>query len=272
MNDTHTAGKKIVGQFGFDLENAYQFYWDGNTNRMNFGELSTPGVRFMFRNTLSGGAIGSATQFAFEDASPQIGLIGNSASTSIFGLQCGVPSNSSLAAWQYTASDNTWRIRINSTDSYRFATTVFRPVSDNTVTLGGSSFRWSTVYAGTGTINTSDAREKQQIRTLTEQEKAVAVRLKSLIRAFKFNDAVESKGGGARIHIGVIAQDVRAAFNAEGLAAEDYAILCYDEWPEQPEERDEEGNVFQDYKPAGNRYGIRYDELYSFIFGALANA
>jgi hypothetical protein len=34
---------------------------------------------------------------------------------------------------------------------------------DNTYTWGGASNRWSTIYAATGTINTSDAREKNSI-------------------------------------------------------------------------------------------------------------
>ena len=145
----------------------------------------------------------------------------------------------------------------------------FTPGSDNTLRLGAPSARWTIVYAATGTINTSDAREKQQVRELSDAERAVAVRIKSLIRAFKFNDAVEKKGDGARIHFGVIAQDVKAAFEAEGLVAEDYAVLCYDEWPETPEERDDDGNLTQEYRPAGNRYGVRYEELLAFILGAM---
>jgi hypothetical protein len=144
-----------------------------------------------------------------------------------------------------------------------------RPAADNARACGNASLRWSVVYAGTGTINTSDEREKQQIRDLSAAERAVAVRLKSLIRAFKFNDAVAAKGESARTHLGVIAQDVKAAFEAEGLVAEDYAILCYDEWGEQPETVDEDGNVTQEYRPAGNRYGVRYEELLAFIIAAL---
>lgn len=143
------------------------------------------------------------------------------------------------------------------------------PGADNARILGHPAFRWSTVYAATGTINTSDEREKQQIRSLTDDERAVAVRVKSLIRAFKFNDSVKNKGDAARIHFGVIAQDVKAAFEAEGLAAQDYAILCYDEWIEQVEVRDDDGSVMQEYRPAGNRYGVRYEELLAFIIAAL---
>ena len=159
----------------------------------------------------------------------------------------------------------------------------YYPQADNAQKLGQASNRWSTVYAGTGSINTSDAREKQQIREISECERAVAIRLKSLFRAFKFNDAVEAKGEKARIHFGAIAQDVKAAFEAEGLVAEDYAILCYDEWAEHQEvvetwddEYDEDGNlrrpagsrILETYRPAGNRYGVRYEELFAFILGA----
>lgn len=38
---------------------------------------------------------------------------------------------------------------------------------------------------------------------------------------------------------------------------------------EQPEIKDEEGNLIQEYRPAGNRYGIRYDELTMFILAAI---
>jgi Chaperone of endosialidase/Catalytic domain of bacteriophage endosialidase len=158
------------------------------------------------------------------------------------------------------------------------------PTADNVKNLGGASNRWNTVYAGTGTINTSDARSKQQIRSLSTAEKAVAVRLKALVKAFKFNEAVAEKGAAARIHVGWIAQEVKAAFEAEGLVATAYGVLCYDEWPDQyvpihepRTETDEHGNEFTTMvqvgtrlaTPAGNRYGVRHDELVAFIIGAM---
>lgn len=125
------------------------------------------------------------------------------------------------------------------------------PGVDNTQAFGNASRRWSTVYAGTGSINTSDAREKQQVRELSEVERAVALRLKSLIRAFKFNDAVNIKGSSARIHFGVIAQDVKQAFEVEGLDPTAYGLLCYDTTDD------------------GGKYGVRYDELLAFVVAAL---
>jgi hypothetical protein len=43
-------------------------------------------------------------------------------------------------------------------------------------------------------------------------------------------------------------------------------LFCYDEWDEY-EETDADGNV--NTFPAGNRYGIRYDELLAFIISTL---
>ena len=144
-----------------------------------------------------------------------------------------------------------------------------RPNTDNTITLGTPSNRWSVVYAGTPTINTSDEREKQDISTLNDAEKRVAVRVKSLIRKFRFKDAVAAKANNARIHVGVIAQEIIEAFAAEGLDANCYGLICYDEWDAQKEQLDDEGNVVVEARESGNRYGIRYDELLAFIIAAI---
>lgn len=132
----------------------------------------------------------------------------------------------------------------------------FRPFVDNTYNLGTSSQRWNTVYATVGTINTSDATEKQQVRSLTDAEHRVAQRIKALIRAFKWNSAVALKGDGARTHVGVMAQDVRAAFAAEGLDASKYGMFCSDEVELA------DGTVT-------SRLGLRYDQLLTFALAAL---
>jgi len=135
--------------------------------------------------------------------------------------------------------------------------------TDNASSLGRSGERWSVVYAATGTINTSDGREKQDIEDLSDAELRVATALKGLIKKFRFKDAVQLKDDNARIHIGVITQEVIAAFQAEGLDPMRYGIVCYDQWDA---EFDDDGN---EIKPAGNRYGIRYEELLAFIIAAL---
>jgi hypothetical protein len=118
--------------------------------------------------------------------------------------------------------------------------TFFRPSTDNVTALGGPSNRWTVVYAATGTINTSDERDKQQIEPIDDAVLRAWAKVKFC--QFKFNDAVEKKDGGARWHFGLIAQQVKDAFESEGLDAFAYGLLCHDEWED------------------GDRYGIRYEE------------
>lgn len=101
-----------------------------------------------------------------------------------------------------------------------------RPVSDNAVTLGSGSFRWSVVYAGTGTINTSGRDSKTEIGEISDAERRAAARIQP--RRFKFIDAVDAKGADARWHFGYIAEDVRDALAAEGLDPWAYGFLCSD--------------------------------------------
>jgi hypothetical protein len=147
------------------------------------------------------------------------------------------------------------------------------PSTDNAISLGLGSFRWSVVYAATGTINTSDVNSKQQIRNLDTAEKAVATRIKGLIKAFKFNDAVTKKGDDARIHVGVIAQEVQASFVAEGLDPTRYALFCSDTWYEVDGKTSETANEpFTADTPNSvsvTKLGIRYDELLAFVISTL---
>ncbi len=127
-------------------------------------------------------------------------------------------------------------------------------VSDNLVDLGTSSARFDDIYATNGTIQTSDYNEKQDIEELTEAETRVAVACKGLLRKFRWKSAVAEKGDDARTHFGIIAQDLQAAFAAEGLDAGDYAMFISNTW------EDEDG-VEQ------TRLGVRYSELLAFIIG-----
>lgn len=142
------------------------------------------------------------------------------------------------------------------------------PGTDNTITLGSAPFRWEQLFAGTATISTSDERLKEQIRGLSTAERAVASRLKSLLVMYKFRDSVARKGNAARIHAGIIAQRVIDAFASEGLDANDYGILCFDSWDAVATETDTDGNIINPGVPAGDRYGLRYEELLMFIMAA----
>lgn len=148
-------------------------------------------------------------------------------------------------------------------------TAALRPSADNVTTCGASAQRWSVVYAATGTIATSDARSKEQVRGINAAESAVAMQLKGMISAFKFTDAVAAKGSGARIHFGVIAQDVRDAFIAGGLNPDAYALFCHDSWDAREAVVADDGTIVSPAQEAGDRYGIRYEELLAFIIAAM---
>jgi hypothetical protein len=170
-------------------------------------------------------------------------------------------------------------------------------IRDNQYDMGHGGFRWNDIYATNGSINTSDFNEKQDIASLTATEMLVGKRISALFKTFRWKDAVVEKGDNARTHTGVIAQDVQAAFTAEGLDVGDYALFTSFTWWEQEVEvpaveavaevTDEDGNVtteaieavdaytnIEKYNteaeaPEGatikTRLGIRYLELLSFV-------
>jgi hypothetical protein len=104
---------------------------------------------------------------------------------------------------------------------------------DNAIDLGRSSVRFNDIYATNGTIQTSDRNEKQDIEALSDAEQRVAVACKGLLRKFRWKSKVEEKGDDARIHFGIIAQDLQAAFEAEGLDAGRYAMFISSTWTDE---------------------------------------
>ena len=130
-------------------------------------------------------------------------------------------------------------------------------ITDNSLDIGSSSFRYQDIYATNGTIQTSDRNEKQDIAELSDAEQRVAVAAKGLMRKFRWKSAVAEKGEAARTHFGIIAQDLQAAFAAESLDAGDYGMFISSTWTD--EETGEERT----------RMGVRYSELLAFIIAAI---
>jgi hypothetical protein len=161
----------------------------------------------------------------------------------------------------------------------------FRPGNDNVATLGAAANRWSTVFAGTGTINTSDEREKTWRGSMTEAERAAAIEIAAELGFFQWNEAIEEKGADrARIHFGVRAQRVWEIMAAHGLVEPirdgrpgwtPYAFLCFDRWDDQWEDQpgeDEEGKPLEPRLAvaAGSQFGVRHDQLTMFLLSAVA--
>ena len=116
--------------------------------------------------------------------------------------------------------------------------------------LGTSNDRFKTIFSKNALDTSSDRNLKQSIEELSEAEVRVAQVCKGLIRKYKWKDSVERKGvDGSRYHVGVIAQDLEAAFAAEGLNAEEYGMFT----------RSEETGTLS----------VSYSELLAFIIGGL---
>jgi hypothetical protein len=172
--------------------------------------------------------------------------------------------------------------------------------SDNAKDLGDGAYRFDDVFATNGTIQTSDANEKQQIANLTDAEITAAKAISALFKTYKWNSAVAEKGDAARTHTGVIAQEVQQALTDAGLDAGDYAFFISATWWETQtdvpaveavaEVLDEDGNVVTEAVEAKEAYtrtdtydtaeeapegatertrlGVRYPELLAFVGAA----
>jgi hypothetical protein len=127
---------------------------------------------------------------------------------------------------------------------------------DNTLDLGTGVGRWDDVFATNGTIQTSDQNEKQDIASATTKELNVAKKLSTLFKTFRWKDKVAEKGDKARTHTGIVAQEVQSAFKEEGLDASNYGLFTSDTWT------DDDGKE-------RTRLGVRYPELFSFIFSSI---
>jgi len=141
-------------------------------------------------------------------------------------------------------------------EGYIFPVNNSGATSDDAIDLGFSSGRFDDVYATNGTIQTSDENEKQNISSFTTKELAVATKLSALFKTFKWKSKVTEKADKARTHSGIIAQTVKTTFASEGLDAANYGLFTSSTYT------DDDGKE-------QTRMGVRYPELFSFIFGSI---
>lgn len=142
--------------------------------------------------------------------------------------------------------------------------------------LGSSTFQWKDCYLQNSPIVSSDERLKQDIEEIPEAVFKAWARVN--FKQYRFKEAVASKGDDARKHVGLIAQHILAAFEAEGLDATVYGIVCHDSWDDQYEYEqvtdaeavyDKDGKVVTPekshtekrfVKAAGDVWTVRYEE------------
>jgi hypothetical protein len=145
--------------------------------------------------------------------------------------------------------DNQWRIKISpdgtswidavtvdAVDGTRIATSL-RPASDNAVSLGASNARWSAIWSATGTIQTSDAREKTDIASSDL----------GLDFILALNPVRYRYVTGKRTHYGLLAQDIAKALNGREFA----------------------GHILADPSDPDSAQGLRYDSFIAPMIAAV---
>lgn len=268
VDDTSTQKKVVINEAGADVDfrvegdtDANLLVCDATNDAIGIG--GAPGSTFKLNVNSSTANIANFETAATSSAlfirstntsatSAILQLVAQASGGSSYTQNCNIDLNATNNTLQtaFGTGDGVGVVLRNSNGGPGSETGAYYAVSDNKTTLGISSNRWSVVYAGTGSINTSDRNLKEEIQDLSDAELRVAQACKGLVKKFKFK-------GGTRKHIGVIAQDVRDAFSAEGLDAHEYGLFCSDTWTDE----DTEEEVTQ--------LGIRYEELLAFIITAL---
>jgi hypothetical protein len=173
------------------------------------------------------------------------------------------------------------------TDSTNPSFAAVFPAVNDVSNLGISGFRWKEIFCTNGTINTSDARAKTEVRDLTAAELAAAKDLAKAIGGFKWLASVAKKGESARTHIGMTVQRAMEIMQSHGLDPVAYGLICYDKWDDEfvdhpavyHQTTNEDDEVVQgeikdpawreQTRKAGDSYGFRSDQLALFILRGL---
>jgi hypothetical protein len=154
----------------------------------------------------------------------------------------------------YTRATNLLALKLGGTDRVTWNSSGYRPVSDNNLTLGASGQRWSNVWAANGTIQTSDETQKTDIAP-SDLGLDFIRSLQPVAYRWRVGGNVEIDGDyvarpGQRRHYGLIAQHVKAAIDAAGIA-------------------DFGGYVKADPNDPKSEEGLRYDQFIAPLVAAI---
>jgi hypothetical protein len=166
------------------------------------------------------------TQLHLKDSTDRAGItMENTAGPNKWQILPALPgsSNVGLSFYDSLAASNKTRFYIDSSGNSQ-------PGTDNVFSMGVSGSRWSVIYAATGAINTSDAREKTAVSALTSAEIEASKALAKEIGTYKFLNAVAEKGDKARMHVGMTVQRAIEIMTGHGLQPTAYGFICHDSW------------------------------------------
>lgn len=118
--------------------------------------------------------------------------------------------------------------------------------------LGRSSQRFVGLYAQNGSIITSDRDKKDNIKSLSEDDRYLKLFYKLKPVSYTFKNLKETDNHD-RVHTGFIAQEIEESMSELGMGANELAAFCKDP------KRDENDEVIEgEYD-----YSLRYEELIS---------
>lgn len=179
-------------------------------------------------------------------------------------LQTNYTDNSLGQFWDSYDNGNA-RLRLNVYNKYRSewgceyhfilhsnGTNSFRPGSDGAAYLGTSTCRWATVYSTSGSVSTSDLKQKDVIDDYDFKARDFIMGLKPI--AYRLN----AKGAsGKRIHMGFGAQPVYKLIN--NLELGDLSLV--EAWKIREDSDIEEPYYGEKMDDKYLRWGMKYEEL-----------
>lgn len=158
------------------------------------------------------------------------------------------------------SGDDNWRLKVSpdgsgwinaltvsATTGAATVAATFRPATDNAMTLGGSGARWSAVWAATGTIQTSDSRQKTDIAPSD-----LGLDFILALRPVKYRWVIGGNEDGVprpgiRTHYGLLAQQVQATLDGHDFA----------------------GHILVDPADPDSEQGLRYDAFIAPLIAAV---
>jgi hypothetical protein len=242
---------------------------DLNDDRVGINEAA-PASELVVRADASGGRGGELAVINYASAAT------DNAAAIVFGLD-----DTTYSGTNGNASIESVMLNTNGMSALRFAThngssflvgfeidgdNDLRPGADNAYSLGDAGRRWLDVWAVDGSINTSDADLKTDV-----QDSDLGLDFINQLEPVSFK-WIETKGrAGVRRHYGFVAQHIAGVL---GDSASDVGIWVdglkrgKPATPEIPEILNDDGDVVQEFRPAGaatpdvqGAQGLRTTEL-----------
>ena len=171
----------------------------------------------------------------------------------------GVNTRGMLANWTGYSSSYAWSFAAQGSfgpNAYMFGSQII-PSADNSYTCGNASNRWSTIYAATSTINTSDSRTKTNIQPVSSSMGLTFINQLNPVSYTRID------GHNGRTHYGLIAQDIQTVLTNNSLTGENFAGYIYGTFPTGEGLTLPNGTVLSDY------YGLRYEEFIAPMIKAI---